>query len=290
MALPARSDPAKDAEILVLRHQIAVLRRQVKSPRPTRADRAIPSAPARLLPHRHRSQLRLIASPRTLLRWHATIVKRRWCSPHCRSGRPPVPRTVHYLAPEMARDNPSWGWRRIHGELSGLGYTVATSTVWKILHDTNTDPSPKRHGQTWRAFLAAQAPTIPAADFFHVDTVFLRCDRDTKFTAAFDAVFTAIGAQIIKTPMQAPRVNAIAERWIGSARRECLDQMLIAGERHLRLILSDHADHNNIRRPHRTLNHNPPAGRTVPSTEGACVRVRRRDRLGGLIHEYAQAA
>jgi putative transposase len=341
MALLARSDLAKDAEILVLRHQIAVLQRQVKSPGPTWADRAILSALAQLLPHRHRSQLRLIVSPRTLLRWHAAIVKRRWCYPHCRSGRPPVPRTVHDLVLEMARDNPSWGYRRIHGELTGLGYTVAPSTVWKILHDANIDPSPKRHGQTWRAFLAGQAHTILAADFFHVDTVFLRRlyvlffiehgtrrvhlagitahptgawvtqqardllmelgdqagalkfvirDRDTKFTAAFDAVFTAIGARIIKTPMQAPRANAIAERWIGSARRECLDQMLIAGERHLRLILSDYADHYNTHRPHRTLNQNPPGGRSDPSTEGACVRVLRRDRLGGLIHEYAQAA
>jgi putative transposase len=209
----------------------------------------------------------------------------------------------------MARDNPAWGYRRIHGELTGLGYTLAPSTVWKILNDAGIDPAPGRRGRTWRTFLAAQAHTILAADFFHVDTVILRrlyvlffiehhtrrvhlagitvhptgaCvtqqarnvlmdlddrttklrflirDRDTKFTVAFDAVFAAIGVQIIKTPVRAPRANAIAERWIGSACRECLDQMLITGERHLRLVLREYADHYNTHRPHRTLNQHPP--------------------------------
>jgi len=115
-------------------------------------------------------------------------------------------------------------------------------------------------------------------------------DRDAKLTAPFDAVFTAIGARIIKTPVQAPRANAIAERWIGSARRECLDRTLITGERHLRLVLGEYADHYNTHRPHRTLSQHPPAGRADPPAEGACIRVLRRDRLGGLIHEYAQVA
>ena len=131
VALLARSDLAKDTEILVLRHQIAVLQRHVKAPRPSWADRAIISALAQLLPHRRRSQLRLIVSPRTLLGWHADIVGRRWCYPYRRPGRPPVPRTVRDLALEMARDNPAWGYRRIHVELSGLGHKVAPSTVWK---------------------------------------------------------------------------------------------------------------------------------------------------------------
>jgi transposase InsO family protein len=213
--------------------------------------------------------------------------------------------------------------------------------VWKILHDAGIDPAPNRRGQTWRTFLAAQAHTILAADFFHVDTVFLRRlyvlffiehatrrvhiagitahptsawvtqqarnllmdlsdqaaalkfvirDRDTKFTTAFDAVFTAIGVRIIKTPVQAPRANAIAERWIGSARRECLDQLLISGERHLRLVLGEYADHYNTHRPHRALNQQPPAGRTHRLTQSTNARVLRRDRLGGLIHEYTQVA
>ena len=213
--------------------------------------------------------------------------------------------------------------------------------MWQILKDAGIDPAPKRSGQTWRVFLAGQAKTILAADFFHVDTVLLRrlyvvffiehgtrrvhlawvtanptetwvtqqarnllmnleeqadglrfliCDRDAKFSAAFDAVFTAIGVRIIKTPIQAPRANAIAERWIASARRECLDRMLVTGERHLRLVLGEYVGHYNTHRPHRTLQQNPPSGRAHPAAEVTGMRVLRRDRLGGLIHEYAQVA
>jgi hypothetical protein len=118
---------------------------------------------------------------------------------------------------------------------------------------------------------------------------FLTRDRDTKFTAASGAVFTATGVRIVKTPVQAPRANAIAERWIGSARRECLDQMLIAGERHLRLIPGDYIDHYNTHRPHRTLNQAPPS-HPRPAPASGDIRTIRRDRLGGLTHEYAQVA
>jgi putative transposase len=248
---------------------------------------------------------------------------------------------VRALVLEMARDNPGWGYRRIHGELAGLGYKLAPSTVWQILKDAGIDPAPRRSGQTWRAFLQTQAKTILAVDFFHVDTVFLRRlyvlffiehgtrrvhlagitahptgewvaqqarnllmnlddqaeglkflirDRDAKFTAAFDAVFTSAAARIIRTPVRAPRANAIAECWIASARRECLDRMLITGERHLQLVLSEYADHYNGHRPHRTLCQSPPAGREHLPDMGPDVRVLRRDRLGGLIREYAQAA
>jgi transposase len=341
LALLARSDRAKDAEILILRHQVAVLQRQVKTPRLCWADRAVLAALARLLPTGYLRQLRLIVAPRTLLRWHAHLVRRRWTYPRRTPGRPRTAKPVRALVLEMARDNPGWGYRRIHGELTGLGYTLAPSTVWQILKDAGIDPAPRRSGQTWRAFLQAQATTILAADFFHVDTVFLRrlyvlffiehgtrrvhlagitaCptgewvtqqarnllmtledhadgvkflirDRDTKFTAAFDAVFTAAGVRIIKTPVQAPRANAIAERWIASGRRECLDRMLITSERHLRLVLCEYVEHYNVHRPHRTLCQSPPAGRERPPTMSLNVRVLRRDRLGGLIHEYAQVA
>ena len=125
----------------------------------------------------------------------------------------------------------------------------------------------------------------------HADGLkFLIRDRDTKFTAAFDVVFTAAGVRIIKTPVQAPRANAIAERWIASARRECLDRMLVTSERHLRLVLSEYVDHYNGHRPHRALQQNPPAGRAHPPGEVTGIRIRRRDRFGGLIREYAQAA
>ena len=341
LALLARSDRAKDAEILILRHQVAVLQRQVKTPPLSWADRALLSALARLLPRGQLHHLRLIISPRTLLRWHASLVRRQWTYPCRAPGRPRTALAVRTLVLGMARDNPSWGYRRIHGELAGLGYKVAPSTVWQILKDAGIDPAPRRAGQTWRAFLAGQATTILAVDFFHVDTVFLRRlyvlffiehgtrrvhlagitahptgewvtqqarnlmmnledraeglkflirDRDAKFTGGFDAVFTAIGVRIIKSPVQAPRANAVAERWVGSARRECLDRMLITGERHLQLVLDEYVDHYNWHRPHRTLQQNPPAGRSHPPAIGANIRVLRRDRLGGLIREYAQVA
>ena len=276
LALLARSDRAKDAEILILRHQVAVLQRQVEAPRLSWADRAVLAALARLLSRSQLCQLRLIISPRTLLRWHGDLVRRRWTNPRCGPGRPRTAASVRALVLEMARDNQGWGYRRIHGELAGLGHKLAPSTVWQILKDAGIDPAPRRSGQSWRAFLDAQAKTILAADFFHVDTVFLRRlhvlfiiehgtrrvhlagitahptgewvtqqarnvlmtleghadglkflirDRDTTFTAAFDAVFTAVGVRIIKTPIRAPRANAIAERWISSARRECLGRL-----------------------------------------------------------------
>jgi len=341
LALLTRSDRAKDAEILILRHQIAVFQRQARTPRLSWADRAVLSALARLLPSGHLRQLRLIVSPRTLLRWHADLIRRRWAYPRRTPGRPRTAPAVRALVLDMARDNPAWGYRRIHGELAALGYKVAPSTVWKILKDAGIDPAPRRAGQAWRTFLASQAKTILAVDFFHVDTVLLRRlyvlffiehatrrvhlagvsahptsawvtqqarnlvmnlegradglkflirDRDAKFTAAFDAVFTAVGVRIIKTPVRAPRANAIGERWIGSVRRECLDRMLITGERHLRLVLGEYADHYNGHRPHRSLQQNPPARRVHPPALGTSARVLRRDRLGGLIHEYAQVA
>jgi putative transposase len=119
---------------------------------------------------------------------------------------------------------------------------------------------------------------------------FLIRDRDAKFTAAFDAVLAAAGIRIIRTPVRAPRASAIAERWISSARRECLDRMLITSERHLRLVLSEYVEHYNVHRPHRTLCQSPPAGRDHPPATDSNVRILRRDRLGGLIHEYAQVA
>jgi putative transposase len=121
LALLARSERAKDSEILILRHQVAVLQRPVKTPRLSWADRAVLAALARLLPGSQLRQLRLIISPRTLVRWHADLVRRHWAYPRRDPGRPRTAASVRALLPEMARDNPGWGYRRIHGELAGLG-------------------------------------------------------------------------------------------------------------------------------------------------------------------------
>lgn len=168
LALLARSGRAKDAEILILRHQVAVLQRQVKAPRLSWADRAVLAALVRLLPGSQLRQLRLIVSPRTVLRRHADLV-RRWTFPRRAPGRPRTGQSVRSLVLEMARDRPSWGHRRIHGELAGLGHNLAPSTVRRILKDAGIDPASTRSGQTCEAFLEAQAKTIMAVDFFHVD-------------------------------------------------------------------------------------------------------------------------
>jgi putative transposase len=174
LGLLARSDRVKDAEILLLRHQVAVLQRQVKSPRLSWADRALLSALARLLPGARLRQLRLIISSRTLRRRHASLVRRRWTYLRQAPGRPRTAQVIRALVLEMARDNPGRGYRRIHGELTGLGHKLAPSTVWQILKDAGIDPAPRRSGDYWRAFLQAQAKTILAVDLFHVDTAFLR--------------------------------------------------------------------------------------------------------------------
>ena len=174
LALLARSGRAKDAEILILRHQVAVLRHQVKTPRLSWADRVILAALARLLPRSQLRQLRLIICPPTLLRWHASLARRHWACPHRAPGRPRTAAALRALVLEMAYDNPRWGYRRIHGELAGLGYQLAPSTAWQILRDVGIDPAPTRSGQTWRTFLEAQAKTILATGFFHAGTVFLR--------------------------------------------------------------------------------------------------------------------
>ena len=165
LRLSRREEMWKTAEILILRHQVAVLQRQVRAPRLSWADRAVLAALARLMPGSQLRQLRLIVSPRTLLRWHADLVRRHWVYPRRVPGRPRTAATLRALVLEMARDNPGWGYRRIHGEMAGLGHKLAPSTVWQILKDAGIDPAPRRAGQSWRAFLDAQTKTILAADF-----------------------------------------------------------------------------------------------------------------------------
>lgn len=174
IGLRVRSDVAKDAEILMLRHQVLVLRRRGRNPRLSWADRAILSSLSRLLSTAGRRRACLLVSPRTVLRWHTDLVKRHWTYRYRRIGRPPIAAGIRALVLEMARDSPTWGYRRICGELAGVGHTIAPSTVWKILKDAGVDPCPLRAGLSWRRFLAAQAHSIAAVDFFHVDTVFLR--------------------------------------------------------------------------------------------------------------------
>src|SRR3979490_3558011 len=147
MVLLARSDESKNAEILVLRHQLVVLRRQIARPRPSWADRAVISALARMLSTTRRRHL--FVTPGTLLRWHAALVKRRWTFKRQPPGRPPTRPSIRAVILRMARENPNWGYRRIAGELAGMGRQVGASAVWAILKRAGIDPCPRRPGPTW---------------------------------------------------------------------------------------------------------------------------------------------
>ena len=172
LVLRARSDTAKEIEILVLRHQLAVLRRRTPRLRTSWADRALIAALTRLLPTPRR--LGLLVTPATILRWHRQLVTRRWTTTPNPPGRPGIPAGLRALVVRLAAENPTWGYRRIHGELAGLGYQIGASTVWKILHRAGIDPSPRRVGPSWSQFLRAQAHAILACDVFHIDTLALR--------------------------------------------------------------------------------------------------------------------
>ena len=346
LGLSRRESWWKDAEILMLRHQLAVAQRQRPRlhARLTWPDRAWMALLAGTLPSERLAGMQLIVTPGTIMRWHRDIVRRRWArlSRQGQSGRPATHRSVRSVALRLARENESWGYRRIHGELAALGITVAPSTVWQILKDAGISPAPRRDGPGWAEFLRSQAQGILALDFFTADLLngtkvyvlaviehgtrrirvlgatenpvqswvvqqarnllmdledagmsvkFVLHDRDASFTAAFDAVFQAAGARVVRSAIQAPRMNSITERWIGSCRRELLDRTLIWNQRHLMTVLREYEDFYNTHRPHRTLNQAAPL-RPLPDsvTDLDHLRVRRRDRAGRVIHEYRLVA
>jgi transposase len=163
---------AKDAEILVLRHQLAVLRRQV--PVPASPGPTVPSSPSSpgLVPRELWGSF--LVTPQTILGWHRSLVRKRWTYPHRRPGRPALPKETMELICRLARENPRWGYLRIVGELKKLGVTVSKTSVASVLRRHGLPPAPRREGPTWSEFLSAQAKGIVATDFFHVDTVLLR--------------------------------------------------------------------------------------------------------------------
>jgi putative transposase len=269
LQLSRRQETWRIAEILILRHQLAVLqRRQPCRPKLNWADRALLAILLGAIPKARRQGLRLLVTPDTMLRWHRDIVRRRWAARFMRgkTGRPATRRNIRALVLRLARENSGWGYRRIHGELAGLGVKIAASTVWEILKMAGIDPAPRRSAPTWPQFLCSQAEAILACDFFTADLLdgtqahvlaviehatrririlgvtlhptgewtaqqarnlimdlggqahrvkFMIRDRGSNYTAAFDAVLAGAGIRAVLCNVRTPRMNAIAERWIG---------------------------------------------------------------------------
>jgi putative transposase len=333
--LLARGDRSKELELLVLRHELSILRRQTRRPQLTEgAEPGDASSLVACVP-RHASDAAALAPTdgRAPLDLSAQA-----------AGPAPVDEKVRQLILRLARENTAWGYVRIVGELRKLGIAVSATLVRNVLARAGIAPAPERAASSWRSFLRQHGNTIPACDLFTVDTVWLRrlyvlffvsigtrrveyaaCtsepdtawmtqqarnllmdldrgqrprflihDRDKKFSRAFDGIFRSEGIEIVRTPIQAPNANAYAERWVGSVRRECLDRLLIFGRRQLEHVLRVYIRHFNRQRPHRALDLHPPErrNRTDPwRTESLPPqKVKRRDLLGGLLHEYEVAA
>jgi hypothetical protein len=340
LRLSRREDARKTAEILILRHQVAILQRhQARRPNLTWADRALLATLSGVIPRARRQRLRLLVTPDTIMRWHRDIVRRRWAARSMRgkTGRPTTRRNINALVLRLARENPEWGYRRIHGELAGLGIKVAASTVWEILKTNGTGPARRGTGPTWSQFLRSQAEAILASDFFTVDLLdgtqayvlaviehatrririlgvtlhptgawtaqqarnllmdlgeqphrvkFMIRDRGSNFTATFDAVLADAEIRTVLCNVATPRMNAIAERWIGGCRRELLDRTLVWNQNHLRQILRQYETHHNQHRPHRSLHDAAPLKPLPEPVDLEQHRVRRHTRVGGQINEY----
>jgi len=170
--LLGRRRRSKELEILVLRHELAILRRHAARPKLTRADRALLAALSRSLPRS--TWTRFPVKPDTQQRWHRQLVARHWTNAHTRPGRPPLEPSLRTMILRLAGENPHWGYRRIVGELKGLGISVSATSVRKVLLEAGLQPAPERTRSSWRAFLRAQAASMLACDFLTVDTVFMQ--------------------------------------------------------------------------------------------------------------------
>jgi putative transposase len=351
------SDHQKDLQILLLRHQLRIMQRQhPQKPNVSRLDKLTLAVLASKLANpalRAKAKfdgVLLLFKPDTVLRWHRDLVRRKWTFKKRRLGGQRVtdPDLTAMLL-RLARENPTWGYSKLHGELLKLGYRIGRSTVRDILKRQHVPPAPERsrNGGSWRSFLGHYREQFIACDFLTVETAWLRTlyalffielgsrrvrfagctahptgewvtqqarqliwtlhdeqneqgkweetlpirflihDRDAKFTSSFNAVFTAEGIEIVRTPYRAPRANAFAERWIRSAREECLDRLLILSQGHLRCVLVEYTEYYNRARPHQGIKQRCPIPIEPSHGEGS---VKCRNVLGGIIHDYDREA
>lgn len=334
--LCCRRSRSKGIEILVLRQELDVLQRQNPRPKIRPEERLVLAVLQWLRPVRER--LSSLVTPDTLRRWHRDLVRRKWHYPHRVVSRGTIGLETQLVVRRMERENLTWGYRRIQGELAKVGIEISESSIRRILA-TRSRPGPKR--ETWREFMRNQASSIIACDLFTVETIKLKTlhvlffielntrrvlvggvtdgaanmawcaqiarnlseardsrpvavqylvhDRDDRFGSVFDEVFKAEDIEILRTPWRAPKANAYAERFIRTVRQECLDRIMILGPRHLDSVLTTYVDHYNRERPHRGLDLRPPNG-WPPTPLDASSAIARRDRLGGLFHEYYRKA
>ncbi|MGC9540757.1 integrase core domain-containing protein [Streptomyces sp. UG1] len=343
------SNQDKDAEILALRRQITMLERQLGRDRVRFApsDRVFLAALLHRLPRGVLRRARLLVRPDTVLHWHRYLVSRRHAarSRPKRAGQPRTVRSIRVLVLRLARENPGWGYQRIHGELLVVGVQVAASTVWEILKEAGIDPVPERGSSTWTDFLRSQADTLLACDFFEAVTLsearlyvfavighagrrirvlgataqptaswvaqaarnlvmdlegagcrarFMIRDRDGKYPALFDTVPKDAGIEVVLSGVRMPGMNAFMERWVQTCRRELLDRTLVWNQHHLLHALREFETFYNEHRPHQGIANTRPLHPLPPPISDpdaiAHLDIRRRDRLGGTLHEYQHAS
>jgi len=329
-----RSKSELIAENALLRHQLIILKRQVKRPPITKTDRMLFMLLARVV--RTWQQALAIVQPETLLRWHRELFRLYWKrKSKAASRKPKVAEETITLIRQMAKENRLWGAERIRGELLKLGLRVCKRTIQKYMRTVRTH---QPQSQKWSTFLRTHAAQIWACDFLQVSDLFFRplfafflielksrkvihvgvtcsptdawvaqhlreatpygqapkyliCDHDSKFGSCFDRVATTSGIKLLKTPVHAPRANAICERFLRSVRQECLDHLLILQERQIQRVLNAYVSYFNQARPHQGIQQQIPGpGGSAKPSHHTGDKVIALPVMGGLHHDYQWAA